>query len=119
MIERSPDGARLILVASNLLFTDQAEALLAGALGTAYRKPARFAQNLVDWSLEDQGLLALRGRDRSRFARTLEPMDAAGQRLRESLDYALVLAGLAVVWVVHRRRRRRLEARYRQILEEV
>jgi len=119
VIERSPDGARLILVASNLLFTDQAEALLAGALGTTYRKPALFAQNLVDWSLEDQGLLALRGRDRSRFARTLEPMDAAGQRLREYLDYALVLAGLAVVWVVHRRRRRRLEARYRQILEEV
>ena len=116
VIEHSPDGARLILVGSGMLFTDETEALVSGALGTSYRKPALFAQNLVDWALEDQGLLALRGRDRSRFARTLEPLSPWRQRLWEYLDYALVLIGLGLVWLVHRRRRQqRLEA-YRQLL---
>ncbi len=116
VIEHSPDGARLILIGSGMLFSDETQALVSGALGTAYRKPALFAQNLVDWSLEDQGLLALRGRDRSRFARTLEPLSPWRQRLWEYLDYALVLIGLGVVWLVHRRRQqRRLEA-YRQLL---
>ncbi len=119
VIERSADGARLILVASNLLFTDEAEALLTGALGTEYLKPALFAQNLVDWSLQDQALLALRGRDRSRFARTLEPMGAARQKMVEYGDYLLVLALLAVVWVIHRRRRREALDGYRRILQEV
>ncbi len=119
VIERSPDGARLIVVGSGLLFSDQAEALFESALGTEYGKPAQFAQNLVDWSLEDQALLALRGRNRSRFARTLTPMSAARQRGLEYLDYGVILAGLIVVWLVHRRRKAvRLEG-YRRLLQEV
>ncbi len=119
VIARSPDSARLILVASNALFTDRAEALVGEALGTRYLKPALFAQNLVDWSLEDQGLLALRGRNRSRFARTLRPMDRRTQAFWEYLNYALALAGLAAVWWLQRRTRRSRQARYAAILKEV
>ncbi|RMG34632.1 MAG: ABC transporter permease [Gammaproteobacteria bacterium] len=119
VLERSPDSARLILVASNVLFTDTAEALIGEALGTRYLKPALFAQNLVDWSLEDQGLLALRGRDRSRFARTLRPMDRSTQAFWEYLDYGLALAGLLGLWWLDRRRRNKTRARYAAILKEV
>ena len=119
ILERSPDSARLILVASNALFTDTAEALIGEALGTRYLKPALFAQNLVDWSLADQGLLALRGRDRSRFARTLRPLDRTAQAFWEYLNYGLALAGLLGLWWLDRRRRRSVQARYAAILKEV
>jgi ABC-2 type transport system permease protein len=65
-----------------------------------YTKPIEFLQNVIDWSLEDPGLLALRGR--TQFARTLEPLDEHHQRIWECINYALALAGLALVWIWRR-----------------
>ena len=116
VIERSPESARLILVGSSTLFTDQAEGLVGQALGTRYTKAAEFAQNLVDWSLEDQGLLGIRSR--GRFARTLVPLGRDTQALWEYLNYGFAVAGLALVWSINRRRRRLAESRYALILQE-
>lgn len=117
IIERSPDSARVILVGSSALFSDQAENLMSQALGTRYLKPAEFAQNLIDWSLEDQGLLGIRSR--GHFARTLVPLGRDAQAFWEYLNYGLAAAGLVLVWFLNRRRRRTAEARYAEILREV
>lgn len=117
VLEQSPASARLIVVGSNALFNDQTMNLVSQALGTTYRKPAEFALNLVDWSLEDQGLLAMRSR--TRYARTLDPLSPAAQAGWEYADYGLVLAGLVVVWLVLRRRRSLAARRYQLLLQEV
>lgn len=117
VIDRSPASARLILLSSNALFTDNAEQLVSEGLGTRYRKAAELAQNLIDWSLEDQGLLSIRSR--GHFARTLEPMERGTEMFWEYLNYGLAILGLVLVFVFNRRRRRLAEDRYARILQEV
>ncbi|HTT11292.1 MAG TPA: Gldg family protein [Burkholderiaceae bacterium] len=117
VIDQSPASARLIVVGSNALFNDQTVNLVSQALGTTYHKPAEFALNLVDWSLEDQGLLGIRSR--TRYARTLDPMTQNEQAAWEYADYGLVLLGLIVVWLVLRRQRRIAMRRYELLLQEV
>jgi ABC-2 type transport system permease protein len=116
VIQHSPDSARLILVGSSAMFSDQVLNLLSEAQGTAYTKPVEFAQNVIDWSLEDQGLLAIRGREH--FARTLTPLTRGAEQFWEYLNYALALGGLALVWWLNRRRRRRIGARHLKLLQE-
>ena len=117
VIDHSPDSARLILVSSSTFFADQTESLISQSLGTHYVKPTEFAQNVIDWSLEDQGLLGIRSR--GHFARTLVPLERDTQAFWEYLNYGLAVGGLALVWFLNRRRRRTAEARYAQILREV
>jgi ABC-2 type transport system permease protein len=100
VITSSPDSARLVVIGSNAFATDTAIDLASQGLGTLYTKPIEFLQNVIDWSLEDPGLLALRGR--TQFARTLEPLDEHHQRIWEYINYALALAGLALVWIWRR-----------------
>ncbi|MGH8144371.1 MAG: Gldg family protein [Steroidobacteraceae bacterium] len=116
VIQHSPDSSRLILVGSSAMFSDQVLNLLSEAQGTAYTKPVEFAQNAIDWSLEDQGLLAIRGREH--FARTLTPLTRSAEQFWEYLNYALALGGLALVWGLNRRRRRRSSARHLKLLQE-
>ncbi len=66
------------------MFNDQIGNLISQTLGTRYIKGQQFVQNIVDWSLEDPGLLSIRSRDR--FARTLATMFAAGVPLVEAMQ---------------------------------
>ncbi len=102
VIERSPESARIILVGSNSFLSDEVLGLASSVGGTQYLAPLGFAQNLVDWSFEDRGLLALRSRG-GQFSRTLMPMDAGMQMLWEYLNYAFALLGLAIVYLIRRR----------------
>ena len=117
VIGHSPESARLILIASNTFASDAAIALASEGLGTLYAKPVEFLQNAIDWSLEDPGLLALRGR--TQLARTLEPLREREQRLWEYLNYALALAGLVAVWGWRRQVAEADRRRYQRILVEV
>jgi gliding motility-associated transport system permease protein/gliding motility-associatede transport system auxiliary component len=117
VIERSPESARLVLIASNTFASDLALDLASQGLGTSYTKPVEFLQNAIDWSLEDRNLLALRGR--TQFARTLAPLAENGQRLWEYLNYALALMGLAAVWGWRRRVASTDRQQYERILAEV
>jgi ABC-2 type transport system permease protein len=100
VIERSPESARLILLASNSFLTDEMLDLAASGLGTRYLKPVELVENAVDWSLEDRGLLAIRGR--AQFSRTLDPLDRESQVFWEYLNYGLALLGLIGVWLARR-----------------
>ena len=117
VIERSPDSARLVLVGANTFASDAALNLVSQGLGTFYTQPTVFVQNAVDWSLEDRGLLAIRGR--AQFARTLAPMERGDQLFWEYLNYGLALLGLFAVWLWRQRVRRADQRRYQAILAEV
>jgi ABC-2 type transport system permease protein len=77
--------------------------------------PLVFAQNAVEWALEDRGLLELRSRG-GQFARTLDPMTAGTQAFWEYSNYLFALIGLAIVFAVHRALRRNSTRRYAEIL---
>lgn len=112
VIDRSPASARIILMGSGSFVSDDVLELASAVDHTQYLAPVNFAQNLIDWSLEDRGLLALRSRG-GQFSRTLRPVEAGVQAFWEYSNYALALAGLGLVHFIRRRvsagaRRRRL-----------
>ena len=114
VVESSPPSARLVLLGSGTALGDTALDLAAKATGTRYLKPVRFVENAIDWSIEDRGLLALRGQ--GHYARMLAPVGQEGQRFWEYLNYGLALLGLALAWGVHRWRAAVRTARHRAIL---
>lgn len=115
VIEKSPPSARIILVGSNAFATDTVLTMVSEGMGTLYTKPLEFMQNVIDWSLEDQGLLSIRGR--SRFSQTLVPLQPDEQALWEYLNYGLALAALLGTWLWRRRSQRVSLARYQAMLE--
>jgi gliding motility-associated transport system permease protein/gliding motility-associatede transport system auxiliary component len=117
VIERSPESARIVLVASNSFADDAVLNLASEGMGTLYTQPVAFLQNAIDWSLEDRGLLSIRSR--AQFARTLAPMQHNSQLFWEYLNYGLAMLGLVAVWLWARRARRTDQARYQAILAEV
>ncbi len=116
VIDRSPESARIILFSSADFLSDETLELLSAALRTRYFNPIQLVENAVDWSLEDRGLLAIRGR--SQFSRTLEPLDREEQQFWEYLNYALALLGLGGVWIIRRTARNRARRRYQSVLQE-
>jgi ABC-2 type transport system permease protein len=117
VIEKSPPTARLVVLASNAFASDAAIDLASQGMQSLYVKPVELVQNVVDWSLEDPALLALRGR--SRFAATLVPLSDAARRGWESATYALVLAALGGVFAWRRGVARADRSRHSLVLEEV
>jgi len=113
-IDHSPSSARLILFSSANFLSDTAMDLASQATGTHYLKPVQLVQNAVDWSLEDQGLLALRGR--GQYSRMLLPMDRGSQMFWEYLNYVLALGGLGFVYVLQRRSRTKRLRHYQTVL---
>ena len=114
VIDRSPESARIILFASNSFLSDEMLNLAASGLGTRYLKPVQLAANAVDWSLEDRGLLAIRGR--AHFSRTLNPLDRQSRIFWEYLNYGLALLGLLLIALIRRRSNKQAALRYAAIL---
>jgi ABC-type uncharacterized transport system. len=100
VLERSPEAARIILLASNTFLADISLDMASGAGGSRYLNPLQLVANCIDWSLADRDLLSIRGR--GHFARTLLPMDREERIFWEYLNYGLAAAGLLVVWTLHR-----------------
>ena len=114
VIDRSPESARIILFASSSFLTDTMLDLAASGMGTRYLKPVQLVENAIDWSLEDRGLLAIRGR--AHFSRTLKPLDRESQLFWEYLNYGLPLFGLLLIGFIRRRTNKRAASRYAAIL---
>jgi len=117
VIGRSSDSARLVLISANDFGRDMVVNLTSQGMGTQYTRQLEMIQNAVDWSLEDEGLLAIRSR--ASFARTLMPMQHDSQLFWEYLNYALALLGLGIVWFWRRLLLRRKTAQFNTILAEV
>lgn len=116
VIEKSAQSARLIVVGSADFLTDEILRFSSSVSRTNYTNSLQLAENIVDWSLEDRGLLAIRGR--SHFARILKPMTNGARMFWEYLNYGLALAGLVGLWAAVRWRRRRRLAFIPSLLSE-
>lgn len=114
VIDRSPESARIILFASSSFLTDTMLDLAASGMGTRYLKPVQLVENAIDWSLEDRGLLAIRGR--AHFSHTLKPLDRESQLFWEYLNYGLPLFGLLLIGFIRRQTNKRAASRYAAIL---
>ena len=114
VIQRSPASARIVLVGSNEFASDLAVTLVSEGMGTFYSKQLEFMQNVIDLSLEDQGLLSIRGR--SQFSRTLVSMVSGEQALWEYLNYGVALAGLLGIWFWRRWAKRSSLIRFQKFL---
>ena len=111
VIDRSPESARLIVIGSSSFLADQTLGMIGSAGGTRYANSVQFVANLVDWAVEDQALLSIRGR--GHFNRTLPPMDENAQRVWEYANYAVAVLAVFTAFVLHvawRARRRRRQA---------
>jgi ABC-2 type transport system permease protein len=115
VIERSPESARLFVFGSNAFLSDQVLDIISSSEGVLYGNTLQLMANLVDWSLEDRSLLAIRAR--GHFNRTLPPMDGTEQVGLETLNYLFALGGVGLVFLWHRRRVRRDLRRYATWLE--
>ncbi|MDE0063102.1 MAG: Gldg family protein [Gammaproteobacteria bacterium] len=112
VIERSPESARLFVFASNSFLADQTLRMVGSADGTLYDNPVQMLVNAVDWSLEDRTLLGIRAR--GNFNRTLPGDWSSDEESRlEYLNYGLALAGIGLVYLVHRQLRARRRRIYR------
>jgi ABC-2 type transport system permease protein len=114
VITRSPESARLIVLASNDFLQDQVLQLLGTASNTEYLNPLQLVANSIDWSLEDAGLLSIRGR--GHFNRTLPPMERDTQILWETLNYVLAALAIGLIALLQRRIQRARAARWQQLL---
>ena len=103
VIDKSPESARLIVIGSASFIADQTVRMIGSADGMIYVNSNQLIANLVDWAVEDRSLLEIRAR--GHFNRTLEPMETDQQRVWEYVNYALALAGLALVFGLSRQRR--------------
>jgi len=117
VIDRSPESARIIVFASGSFLTDTMLDLASSGMGTRYLKPIQLVENALDWSLEDSGLLAIRGR--TNFSRTLNPLDRESQLFWEYLNYGLPLLGLLLIALIRRQTNKRAISRYTAILGTV
>jgi ABC-2 type transport system permease protein len=105
VIERAPESARIVLFSSNDFLQDQVFSLASAAAGSEYLNNLQLLANTVDWALQDEGLLGIRGR--GHFNRTLPPLDQGEQAFWEYLNYALVALALGLVALIQRRRQTR------------
>jgi ABC-2 type transport system permease protein len=116
LIDKSPESARIILFSSGSFLSDTCLQIGSAAMRTRYLAPVQLMANTVDWSLEDRGLLAIRGR--GHFSRPLNPMDKKTRIIWEYLNYGLALAGLILVFGARFFFRKRTLQRYQQILAQ-
>jgi ABC-2 type transport system permease protein len=128
-LESSTDSARIILFGSTSFITDKMLILATQSLGSQYVKPIDFLENTIDWSVGDRDLLTIRGR--GHYARTLRALVGNdkmpfGDRSQitnfyqmafEYFNYGLAFAGLAIVWLIQRSKRKAKQKRYTKFLE--
>ncbi len=117
IVESSPATSRIICLASNSFLADAILQLGSGVRGSGYLDPLQLISNIVDFSLEDAGLLEIRGR--GHFARPLMPMKRNDQLFFEYLNYALAVLGLVVVWFIANVRRKKARRREQNILQGI
>ncbi len=113
-IEKSPNSARLIVFSSNEFLEDTTLQVSASAGNSRFLNSLQLVENAVDWSLEDRGLLTIRGR--GKFSRTLLPLTDKVKFFWECLNYFLVLIGLGIVYLVYKVICNVSKARYKEIL---
>ncbi len=105
VIERSPESARLVVIGSSSFIADRTIRMVGSADGTLYTNSVQLMANLVDWAVEDQALMTIRGR--GHFNRTLPSMPEDEQRVWEYVNYGVAVLAVLAVFVINLQRRAR------------
>ncbi len=105
-IKRSPETARLTVVASSSFINDMVLQLSRQVAGERFQANLQLIENLVDWSVADVDLLSIRSS--GTFARTLLPMEPETRAMYEYANYGVVVMALVVIVALTFGRRRRL-----------
>jgi len=103
-IEKSPETTRLIVIGSAEFLNDVVFDISAMLSGDRYLNSLQFAQNCVDWSVEDLELLNIRSR--GTVSHLLAPLTESQQSFWEVLNYLVALLGLVGIGILWRIRRR-------------
>ena len=113
-IEKAPESARIVILASNESLADQTLQIARAAGGDRFLNSLEFVENAVDWALEDRALLTIRSR--GQFSRTLLPLTEPRKAFWEYSNYGVVIFGLLLIYGVHRVRDQSSQRRYRSRL---
>jgi ABC-2 type transport system permease protein len=101
-ITDSPASSRLVVIGSAAFVEDTVLNLTGYLNQNNVTNNLQFLQNVVDWSVEDLDLLAIRGRGTA--TRVLVPMTDQQQASWEVANYVIALIALVAVYVSWRRR---------------
>jgi ABC-2 type transport system permease protein len=105
VIAESPDSSRLAVVGSSEFISDAVISISQSMGKERILNNLDFLQNLIDWAIEEEGLLAIRSR--GSHARLLYPLSSRQQSLWEFGNYLFALLALVLVsWHGSRRRHR-------------
>lgn len=110
LIERSPDGTRMIVLGSSEFVNDTVYQISANFAGDRFVSNLQLIANAIDWFTEDISLASIRSR--GSVARILPPISEEAQNRWALINYAVALTGLiliAVVWQIQRRTEKPLE----------
>lgn len=99
-ITTSPESSRLVIIGSAAFAEDFVLNLSSQLVPEGYLNNLQFLQNVVDWSVEDLDLLAIRSRGSS--TRTLPPMDEGSQSAWELVNYVVALLALVGIYYTWR-----------------
>ena len=103
VIKRSPERTRLVVVGTANFLSDFAVDL-GRQFSEAYLANLQFAQNLVDWSLEDADLLQIRSR--GTYARLLAPTEESTRQIFEWGNYLFAVIAVGTLGAVFANRRK-------------
>jgi ABC-2 type transport system permease protein len=96
-ITSSPDSSRLVVVGSAEFLNDTIINISRTLGQDRFLNGLDFLENLIDWSVEDEDLLAIRSR--GSHARILRPMTRIQQTFWESANYGIVIVSLLLIAV--------------------
>ena len=107
IIRNSPESARLVIVGSSEFINDTVLGISQSMGQERFLNSLEFLQNLVDWTVADENLLAIRSR--GTHARLLPPLDKNEQAFWEWVNYGFALLALVAISVIGAIRVRREE----------
>ena len=105
VLESSAPDSRLVVISSAEFLNDTVLELSASMSGERYVNSLQFAQNVADWSVEDQDLLSIRSGGMS--ARPLAPLSERQQVIWETTNYIVAFLGLLWLSLAWRTRQRK------------
>ncbi len=103
VIKKSPESSRLVVVGSAEFVSDTVIGIAQSMGQDRFLNSLEFLQNNIDWSVEDEALLAIRSR--GSHARLLYPLSRREQAFWEWVNYGMALMALMVVSFYGYRRR--------------
>jgi len=104
-ITQSPNNARLVVIGSSAFPNDMVLSLSGALTQDRYLTNLQFVQNVVDWSVEDLDLLAIRAHGTT--AHVLNPLSTQQEAVWEGANYVVALLALAGIFAAWRWRKRR------------